>query len=174
MSNIPVGSVERTAAHPAWTPVSVDGTAVTGAVAGGVQPFGIGVADKDVGGNTFLGDSGQMIMISGYNTADDIRDHTGDGDSAAQMRSVNYEMPGTRKFSCVVPAGWEWMAKFLHTVFRDPTKRPMTIVDTYATGITISQPFLIANLPHPIEAKGVLKIEADLTPYGAATETGLA
>ena len=95
MSNIPVSSVERTASHPAWTPVSVDGTAVTGAVAGGVQPFGIGVADKDVGGNTFLGDSGQMITISGYNTADDIRDHTGDGDSAAQMRSVNYEMPGT-------------------------------------------------------------------------------
>ena len=111
MSNIPVSWSKRTASHPAWTPVSVDGTAVTGAVAGGVQPFGIGVADKDVGGNTFLGDSGQMIMISGYYTADDIRDHTGDGDSAAQMRSVNYEIPGTRQFSCVAPAGWEWMAE---------------------------------------------------------------
>ena len=66
------------------------------------------------------------------------------------------------------------MAKFLQTVFRDPTKRPMTIVDTYATGITVSQQFLIGALSHPIEAKGVLKIEADLTPYGAATETGLA
>ena len=104
-SNIPVSSVERTASHPAWTPVSVDGTAVTGAVAGGVQPFGIGVADKDVGGNTFLGDSGQMIMISGYNTADDIRDHTGDGDSAEQMRSVNYEKPGGRKLSFVAASG---------------------------------------------------------------------
>ena len=51
----------------------------------------------------------------------------------------------------------------------------MTITDTYATGASaVSQKFLIGNLSHPIEAKGVLKIEADLTPYGAATETGLA
>ena len=66
------------------------------------------------------------------------------------------------------------MAKFFQTVFRDATKRPMTIVDTYATGVSVSQQFLIASLSHPIEAKGVLKMEVDLTPYGAATETGLA
>ena len=33
---------------------------------------------------------------------------------------------------------------------------------------------MIGMISHPIEAKDVLKIEADLTPYGAATETGLA
>ena len=84
------------------------------------------------------------------------------------MRSVDLEVPGTRQLSCVVPAGWEWMAKFFQTVFRDATKRPMTIVDTYATGVSVSQQFLIASLSHPIEAKGVLKMEVDLTPYGAA------
>ena len=57
MSNIPVHGVVRTAAHPAWTPVSVDGTVVTGATVGDAQAFGIGTADKDVGGNTFKGDS---------------------------------------------------------------------------------------------------------------------
>ena len=173
MSVIPVAGVERTASHPAWTPVSVDGTAVTGAMVGDAQAFGVGVADAMVGGNTFKGDSGQMITLSGYNTADTIEDFTGDGDSAAQMRSVNLEVPGTRQMSLTVPAGWEWMAKFFHTVFRDANKRPMTIVDTYATGITVSQQFLIASLSHPIEAKGVLKMEVDLTPYGGATETGL-
>ena len=66
------------------------------------------------------------------------------------------------------------MAKFLQTVFRDSMKRPMKITDVYATGVMVSQEFLIATLSHPIEAKGVLKIEADLTPYGAATETDLA
>ena len=50
----------------------------------------------------------------------------------------------------------------------------MTITDTYATGASVSQQFLIGGVGHPIEATGVLKIEADLTPYGAATETGLA
>ena len=174
MSNIPVSKVERTAAHPAWTPVSVDGTAVSGATVGDPQAFGIGTADKDVGGNTFKGDSGQMITIGGYNTADTVEDHTGDGDSAVQMRSVDLEVPGTRQMSCIVPAGWEWVPKMLHTIFRDANKRPFTIVDTYATGVSVSQQFLIASLSHPIESKGVLKIEADLTPYGAGTETGLA
>ena len=54
-----------------------------------------------------------------------------------------------------------------------PTSARLPSVDTYATGIMVSQQFLIGSLSHPIEAKGVLKIEADLTPYGAATETGL-
>ena len=35
-----------------------------------------------------------------------------------------------------------------------------------------SRQFYIASLSHPIEAKGVLKIEADLTPHGGATEDG--
>ena len=174
MSIIPVHSIERTASHPAWTPVSVDGSVVTGATVGDPQAFGIGTADKDVGGNTFKGDSGQMITISGYNFAKTNEDHTGDGDDAVQMRGVGLQVPGTRQLSCIVPVGWEWMAKFLQTVANDATERPMTIVDTYATGVLVSQQFLIASLSHPIEAKGVLKIEADLTPYGAATETGLA
>ena len=181
MSNIPVHGVERTASHPAWTPVSVDGTAPTdggtATAVGDPQPFGVGSAPFITGTtpniHTFKGDDGQMITISGYNTADTIEDHSGDGDSAAQMRSVDFEVPGTRQLSCVVPAGWEWMAKFLQTVFRDSMKRPMKITDVYATGVMVSQEFLIATLSHPIEAKGVLKIEADLTPYGAATETDL-
>ena len=124
MSVIPVAGVERTASHPAWTPVSVDGSIITGATVGDDQAFGIGVADQAVGGNTFKGDSGQMITISGYNTADTIEDFTGDGDSATQMRSVDLEVPGTRQLSFTVPAGWEWMAKFFQTVFRDANKRP--------------------------------------------------
>ena len=63
----------------------------------------------------------------------------------------------------------------LQTVANDPTERPMVITDTYDYGgLSVSQQFLIGGVGHPIEAKGVLKIEADLTPYGAATETGLA
>ena len=65
----------------------MDGSVITGATVGDDQAFGIGVADQAVGGNTFKGDSGQMITISGYNTADTIEDFTGDGDSATQMRS---------------------------------------------------------------------------------------
>ena len=174
MSVIPVAGVERTASHPAWTPVSVDGSVVTGAAVGDPQAFGIGTADKDVGGNTFKGDSGQMITISGYNFAKTNEDHSGDGDDAQQMRGVGFQVPGSRQLSFVVPASWEWMAKFFQTVANDAAERPMTIVDTYATGASVSQQFLIDNMSHPIEAKGVLKMEVDLTPYGAGTETGLA
>ena len=48
----------------------------------------------------------------------------------------------------------------------------MVITDTYATGISVSQEFRISALSHPIEAKGVLKIEADLTPYGRGDRDG--
>ena len=89
-----------------------------------------GTADKAVGGNTFKGDSGQMITISGYNTAATIEDHTGDGDSVVQMRDIGLEVPGTRQMSCVVPAGWTWVPKMLHTIFRDTDRRPMVITDT--------------------------------------------
>ena len=88
MSNIPVHSIERTASHPAWLPVSVDGSVITGATIGDDQAFGIGTADKAVGGNTFKGDSGQMITMDGYNFAKTNEDHTGDGDDAVQMRGV--------------------------------------------------------------------------------------
>ena len=141
MSNIPVHSIERTASHPAWTPVSVDGSVVTGATVGDPQAFGIGTADKDVGGNTFKGDSGQMITLDGYNFTKTNEDHTGDGDDAVQMRGVGLQVPGARKISCIVPAGWEWMAKFLQTVANDANERPMTITDTYATGASVSQQF---------------------------------
>ena len=105
MSNIPVAEVERTASHPAWTPVSVDGSVITGATVGDAQAFGIGVADKDVGGNTFKGDSGQMITISGYNTAATIADHTGDGDSAVQMRDIG-SRSSRYKADVMRRAGW--------------------------------------------------------------------
>ena len=62
----------------------------------------------------------------------------------------------------------------LHTVAYDSDERPMTITDTYATGVSVISEVSHQQSGHPIEAKGVLKIEADLTPYGAATETGLA
>ena len=158
MSNIPVHSIARTVSHPAWTPVEIDGSALSPAgVVGGDQEFF----------------TGQMITLSGYSTGDKIEDHTGDGDSADQMRSVNYELPQARKLTCIVPAGWTWIPAMLHTIFRDANKRPMTITDTYVTGKTLEQQFLIGMISHPIEAKDVLKIEADLTPHGAATETGL-
>ena len=48
----------------------------------------------------------------------------------------------------------------------------MTIKDTYATGKTVEQAFYIASLSHPIEAKGVLKIEADLTPSRCGDRDG--
>ena len=94
MSNIPVNKVERTASHPAWLPVNVDGSVITGATIGDAQAFGIGTADKAVGGNTFKGDSGQMITLDGYNFTKTNEDHTGDGDDAVQMRGVN--PPGAR------------------------------------------------------------------------------
>ena len=122
MSNIPVSKVERTAAHPAWTPVSVDGTAVSGATVGDPQAFGIGTADKDVGGNTFKGDSGQMITISGYNFAENqsrITRVTGIRARADEGR-MGFEVPGYAGScrlhrSCL---GGTWMAKLLHTIFR--------------------------------------------------------
>ena len=87
MSNIPVSKVERTASHPAWTPVSVDGTARSPARWQAVSSHSASAwPTRTLAGLTFLGDSGQMITISGYNTAATIEDHTGDGDSAVQMR----------------------------------------------------------------------------------------
>ena len=43
------------------------------------------------------------------------------------MRSVEFEVPGPRQLSCIVPAGWEWVAKMFQTIFRDANKRPFTI-----------------------------------------------
>ena len=182
MSNIPVHGILREIKHPAWLPVSVDGTAPavagTGAVAiGDYQPVGVGSGDFVVGpvtnNVTYKGDSGQMFTLSGYNKTKQIDDHTGDGDDAVQMRGVKFQIPGARQLSCVVPAGWHWVPELLSTVDNDADERPMTIKDTYASGKTVEQEFLIASAVHSIEAKGVLKIEADLTPYDAATETGL-
>ena len=155
MSNIPVAGVERTASHPAWTPVSVDGSVITGAMVGDDQAFGIGTADKAVGGNTFKGDSGQMITISGYNTADTIEDHTGDGDDAVQMRSLDLEVPGTRQLSCIVPAGWEWVPKMLQTIFRTTPRAP----DDHHRhlrhrGLGQSQQFLIGVAEPPHRGQG--------------------
>ena len=90
------------------------------------------------------------------------------------MRSVDFEVPGTRTLSCVVPSAWTWVPAMLHTIFRDATKRPLTVRDTYASGKTVLQQFYISSLSHPIASKDVLKIEAELTPHGGATETGLA
>ena len=174
MPNIPVHSILREVKHPAWTPVSVDGSAITSASADDYQALGTGSADKVVGGNTFKGDAGQMFTLTGYTTGDTIEDHSGDGDSVAQMRSVDFETPGNRTLSCVVPASWVWLPAMLHTIFRDANKRPLTIRDTYTTGATVVQEFYISSLSHPIAAKDVLKIEAELTPHGGATETGLA
>ena len=184
MSNIPVHGILREIKHAAWTPVSVDGTAPVAAgsstapAAGDYQPLGLGTGDFVVGTSpntvTYKGDGGQMFTLSGYNTADTFEDFTGDGDKVTQMRSVDQEVPGTRQLTCTVPAGWTWVPELLQTVFRDSAKRPMTIKDTYATGKTIEQEFGISGLSHPIAAKGVLRIEADLTPLDAATETGLA
>ena len=174
MSNIPVHVILREFKHPAWTPVSVDGTAITSASADDYQALGTGSADKVVGGNTFKGDAGQMFTLSGYNVAAKYEDHTGDGDAFTQMRGVRHKTPGQRTLSCVVPKAWVWLPAMLHTIFNDAEERPMTIRDTYATGVTLEQEFGISNLSHPIAGKDVLKIEGELTPITGATETGLA
>ena len=183
MSNIPVHRILREIKHPAWTPVNVDGTdpvtAGTAMVAAGdFQPVGVGAGDFVVGTSpntiTYKGDAGQMLTLNGYNTAFAQDDHTGDGDSVTQMRDIDLETPGARQLSCVAPSEFSWVPAFLQTVARDAMKRPMVIKDTYATGKTVEQSFNIGSLSHPIEAKGVLKVEADLTPHGGATETGLA
>ena len=183
MSNIPVHRIARVVSHPAWTPVNVDGTAPTPAGTsmapgmGDEQPIGIGSAGLVIGTSpntlTYKGDAGQMLTLNGYNTAFTQEDHTGDGDSVIQMRDIDLETPGVRQLSCIAPKDFTWVPAFLHTVARDADKRPLTLKDTYATGKTVEQAFYIASLGHPIEAKGVLKIEADLTPHGAATEAGL-
>ena len=175
MSNIPVHVILREFKHPAWTPVSVDGSAITSASADDYQALGVGSADKVVGGNTFKGDAGQMFTLSRRTTsADTIEDHSGDGDAVAQMRSVGFETPGPRTLSCVVPSGWVWLPAMIRTVFHDANKRPMTVRDTYATGKTVEQDFYVASFTDGIASKDVLKIEAELTPHGGATETGLA
>ena len=183
MSNIPVHEILREIKHPAWTPVNVDGTAptvlgtATAPAAGDYQPLGLGAGDFVVGTSpnttTYKGDAGQMFTLSGYNKTKQIDDHTGDGDNAVQMRGVKLQIPGSRQLSCIVPSGWTWVPELLSTVDNDAQERPMTIRDTYATGKTIEQAFYISSLGHPIEGKSVLKIEADLTPHGPATETGL-
>ena len=84
------------------------------------QAFGIGTADKAVGGNTFKGDSGQMITMDGYNFAKTNEDHTGDGDDAVQMRGVGTcRCLALGKLSCVVPSSWSWIPAMLHTVAYD-------------------------------------------------------
>ena len=123
MSNIPVHGVVRTASHPAWTPVNV----LTGQHLHGwrarrrlllleaLSRFGVGLGSASVHRHdartsiTFKGDDGQMITISWLQYRRHHRGfHSGDGDSAAtQMRSVDFEVPGTRQLSCVVPVGWD-------------------------------------------------------------------
>ena len=72
-----------------------------------------------------------MMTLSGYSTQDTIVDHSGDGDDAQQMRSVDFEVPQTRSLSFIVPATWQWLARFLWTVFRDSTKRPLELRETH-------------------------------------------
>ena len=77
MSNIPVHGILRVLSHPAWTPVSVDGTAPVAAGSstapgmGDEQPVGLGSGDFVIGTSpntvTYKGDAGQMFTLSGYN-----------------------------------------------------------------------------------------------------------
>ena len=132
MSNIPVHSIFREVRHPAWTPINPDGTtpAGTAPVANGWQPIGHG-REFIAAGTTWKGDAGQMMTLSGYATQDTVVDHSGDGDNAQQMRSVDFEVPQTRSLSFIVPATWQWLARFLWTVFRDATKRPLELRETH-------------------------------------------
>ena len=90
--------------------------------------------------------------------------------------ALDFEVPGARTTllsSCRL--GGTWLPKMLtyhcERCHRAPDDH---YVDTYATGVSVSQQFLIGVVATQSRAKGVLKIEVDLTPYGAATETGLA
>ena len=182
MSSIAVHQILREVRHPAWTPENPDGTAPTAVgtsvvAANGWQPVGTGEADFMQGDSTnhllFDGDAGQMFTISGHNTGYTQNDVTGDGDDVVQMDDFDVEVPGTRSLSAIQPTKLGWLSKFLHTVANDAMRRPMEVRDTYETGKTVQQAYWISNLAAPTEAKGVLRIEADLTPKGKATETGL-
>ena len=104
MSNIPVHQILREVRHLAWTPVNPDGTtpelagAAVAPAAHDWQPIGYG-RDLVTGAGsdtvTWRGDMGQMLTLSGYSTQDTIVDHSGDGDDAQQMRSVEFEVPQT-------------------------------------------------------------------------------
>ena len=182
MSSIPVHKLLREVRHAAWTPENPDGTPPTTmgtstVDANGWQPVGIGTEDfvqGDMTNNlTFDGDAGQMFTIGPHNTGYTQSDVTGDGDDVQQMDDFDVKVPGTRSLSCIQPVGLGWVLKFLFTVANDAMRRPMEVRDTLETGKTIQQSYWISNLALPTEAKGVLRVEADLTPKGAATETGL-
>ena len=186
MSNIPVNGILREVRHPAWTPVNVDGTSPTLSgtstnAAGDWQPIGIGrelVQGTSPNTKTWKGDAGQMMTLSGYSTQDTISDDSGDGDDAAQMRSHDFEMPQTRALSCIVPATWQWLPRFLTTAFRDAMKRPIELREThYMSGtrtVRTTQQFLVETIPQVIESKSVLKIDGvTLQPFDRATEEGM-
>ena len=103
--------------HPAWTPVSVDGSAITSASADDYQALGTGSADKVVGGNTFKGDAGQSVHVDRrHTTGDTIEDHSGDGDCRGANALGGLRDAGERarsRASCR-PA-WVWLPAMLRT-----------------------------------------------------------
>ena len=113
MSSIRTSSLGREVRHPLWTPTNYDGSSPqlggTGANApGSWQPVGVGQNDYRDGDATdfrlFKADSGSKFILSGFSKKDTIEDDTGDGDSAVQMRSRVFTVPGGRQASFIVPA----------------------------------------------------------------------
>ena len=133
--------------HPAWTPVNPDGStpvlAGTGAVApNGWQPIATGQAGRVDGVSpntvTYRGDNGLMVKLSPFDTQDKIEDHTGDGDSVAQMVSHRFETLQNRTLSFDWDVRVKWIPRFVWAVFDDPTKRPFEIRERFVALTAVS------------------------------------
>ena len=136
--------------HPAWRPVNPDGSspALAGTGSNALfdwQPVAIGVADRVVGAGantvTYRPDAGLAVMLSAYGTGDTIEDHSGDGDSIAQMVSHRFEVPKERTLDFDWTSRGKFLERLIWTVFDDPTKRPLEVRETYvdlpASGATL-------------------------------------
>ena len=130
----------REVRHPAWTPTNPDGTTpvLGGTATNGPndwQPIAFGKGDMVTGATpntkTFRADKGHMVAVSGYSEQDTIEDHSGDGDDAQQMRSVDFEVPQSRTITAICERGYRYISAFLTVVRRDPTRRPMELRETY-------------------------------------------
>ena len=127
--------------HPAWRPVNPDGSSpvVAGTGAAGLndwQPLAFGVAPKVVGGGvntvTYRPDNGLKVMLTPFGTGDLIEDHTGDGDTVAQMVSHEFETLKNRTLSFDWTTRGKWIESLIWRVFDDRNpKRPLEIRETW-------------------------------------------
>ena len=127
--------------HPAWRPINPDGSSpvVAGTGVAGLndwQPLAFGQAPKVVGAGvntvTYRPDNGLKVMLTPFGTGDLIEDHTGDGDTVAQMASHEFETLKNRTLSFDWTARGKWIESLVWRVFDDRNpKRPLEIRETW-------------------------------------------